>query len=984
MPTDLKLWGRKLEVGDVDDAELELAARLRGRRTDPPAIDDAFNRQLRARLTSRTTPRRNRTFALIGGGLALATLALMWLILSRPRDVAQPASATPEATWNATDVARCAQTFGPMPQTPIPVSVIATQEAAALPGGYPGMQEGGAAYQFFETQVADATRSLPARQAQYMADCLHPSTPQPTPTLALTPGADLPPGLVFRSVDTIFQVDQSGQAHTYGPVAQPESVLSPDGEREFVLRYDVMPRILLEVDRRTGQQRELGVLPAELTTERGVWPGHDDRLLVSGELSTGGLPRAIGFVDLTTGKSTVLSDQVPPDASVSFSSDGKTLAYSLTDSVVILDIDSGQMTTLTLAELDTQAEWVGHLGWSRDGVELAIETGIRGNPGEGWRTIVAYSLQARSVRQIVRDANPVQRTSAEITWSPDGEWLAVPTFQGVDMALSSIFGVCFISRHGSESPWCADHLTAWSPDGTRAIVQPWWGGESSIVDLATRQTRPLNGLPDGAYILGWRSTDATLALAPTWTPTPTPTPIPPLVYLWPRRLPQGYQILGVFDVEDRGYTIELRPPQSGREGGFILTATLSAGSHAEMDIAHGNPAEATPITVRNQPGSTWGSGVCWIELANAFCLSIMDGSLDEVLQLADGLDVVSPDEWQILRQSLNTPTPLPAPTATAAAMLPAAPAGIAYASNQQLWIVDAAGTPQADEAFPPGGILEPNGQRALFERDGDLWITDLTTGDTWNVTNSVDRRESSARWWPERPETIAYLYTTVDLPEGSDYPPTYVGLIQADGSQQQTLSTPWHWLTSFDLGRDGKSVVYMNDRILLRRLSEAEPRQIDLSDAVDADAYVLNPLLSPDGRWIAARVLSRWSPDNLNQAVALYETATGATHIIGRDTLISEGREIGPHPGVWTPDGAWVLLFNESDYHNGLRPVRIADGFLAETIPGEVVAFSPNGRQAIVHEVYRPEGGYVLYETETWRSLGRLPLPDDALVVNWR
>lgn len=996
MPIDPNLWGGHLEEGRTDDAELALAARLGARRPGPARIDESFRRELRARLLARRPAPPAWRFAAIGVGLTLtAALALAWLILSRPNQVAEPASPTPEATWDPTDVASCATQFGPMPGTPRPADVIATQGAQAVPGGYPGMQADGPVYAQLQTDVAEATRSLATHQAEYLANCLHPSTPLPTPTLDMTPGADLPPGLIFRSNLTLFRVGSDGRAESLGPLADPGSLLSADGEREYYLRYDVQPRLLIELDRRTNQARQLAELPAELTLERGLWPGHSDRLLLSGDFGTGGSDRAVGYVDLNTGESTVVVHHVPGDASVSFSSDGRTLAYSLADSVVVVDSQSGETTTVTLADLDTGDAIVGHVGWSRDRRELIVETGTAGILGESARTIAAYDLETHAIREITRDDNPVQRSAAEIIWSPDGEWLAVPTFQMVDMSGTLVFGACIVRQRGGEAPWCGDSLAAWSPDGTQAILRQSIGVVITIAELGSWHTRQLSGLPAGAAVVGWAETERAIAVAPTSTITPSPTATAPTAYLWPRRLPDGYRVVESWEDPGLSYTIRLLPPQQGREGGYAIIHELQVGDAAELLISRSADQPRDPLMIRGLAGWVSGTTACWTELGNPVCLSIMEGSLDEILVLADGIDVVSQSEWEALRQSIFTPTPQPYATRTQAAFVPTMPAGVGYIAAGQWWEVDTAGTAQPQAAVSAvlqsgtGAQISPDRQQSLFERDGDLWVLDLTTGEARNVTNSPNQIESNSVWWPARPGAIGYLYYEAGTPpDGLDFPPTYGAIIQVDGSGQQTVTGPMGFLSSFDLGRDGESVAYLQEgQITIRRLSEAEPSVLELGDSLPAGARILNPVLSPDARTVAARLLSRWSPDQLNQAVVLVDIATGASQIIGQDTLTIEGRELGPYPGLWTPDGTWVLLFNESDNQHGLRPVRIADGFLADTIPGDVVAFSPDGTQAIVHETYRREAAeqaYVLYDAQTWRALGRLPLPEDAVIVYWR
>jgi len=694
-------------------------------------------------------------------------------------------------------------------------------------------------------------------------------------------------------------------------------------------------------------------------------------------------------VDVARGEVQVVTDQVPGDASVAFSPDGSRVAYTRAQDIVILELTTGQSLTIALPDLADGATVIGHLGWSRDGARLAIETGVRTAQGETWRVVTLYDRDTGELVEAGRQPGEVIHSRNVIVWSPTNDWMAVPVFQAFDIPPTQLFGSCFVKVTGSGTTWCSDELVAWSPDGSQAVVSNALTGNKTLVQIGSWQTRALTGFPVGSRVIRWDTADHSIPSAPTWTLTPTPTPTAPLAYLWPVRLPAGYRIIGVTQVSERGFTMDLLPPQSGREGGFALINTLAAGDGISAKGAS-TSAEGLKeaITIRGQPGWIEGTTVCWIELGNSYCLSLMQGDVAEIQALADGLDVVSEGEWQALRQALQTPTPVPYATGTQAATLPSLPAGIGYTTAGQAWEVDAGGLAQFRGDVPTGARIASDGKTAIFERDGDLWALEMASGDIHNVTSSPSRIESGARWWLERPGTIGYVYSEVGTPPaGLDFPPTFAAIIQIDGSGQQTISGPMDFLSWFDLGHDGDTVVYLLEgRILVRRLSEAEPRPVEIGAGIPPGAKILNPCLSPDLRWIAARLLERWSTDNLGQAVLLIDTATGATRTLGHEPMISEGRSLGAYPGLWTPDSAWVLLFDESDYQHGLRPVRVADGLLADILPGDVVAISPDGTQAIVHEIYRrdaAEQGYVLYDTQNWKALGRLPIPVDADVLYW-
>lgn len=702
MPIDPQDWGRKLEADDVDDAELRLAAQLRAQRSSSPAIDDPFRRKLRARLTSAPAPRPSWRFALIGGGFAAAAaMALGWLLLTRSSDLSEqgyPAPGLTDALGASTSTVQpCAEGAAPAPDR----ARVATEVYALAQAAYPGLED-----EWRSQREAEIEATV---QAGF--GCGRSPTAMPLPTPVAAPTAGLPSGLIYWADYNLYGVDAEGHALLLGSASGYIGWLSADGEREYFADSSSAPVILKVNDRRTGMQNEIAVLPDDLSVPLGWWPGSDERIALSGSIGGAGSTRSLGVVNARTREISRFTDAVPFDASISFSPDGKTLAYTRPDAVIIVDTVTGKVTTLTVAELDAGAQLVGHVGWSRDGNQIAVEVGVRGAENDSWRSIKIVSMDTGSVREVLRESLPIYRNSSEISWSPSSAWLAVPTFQALDdQTVTPIYGTCFAEAGTNAASWCTDSWLAWSPDGTQAIVRGPVSGKYGLVQMGSRETHVLGAMPSGAAILDWRSPGQTLLVSPAATLTPSPTAIPPLAYLWPRRLPEGYRIIGVSDETGRGYRISLLPPQQGREGGFALINDLRVGTAAEELLTKGNDQPREPLTVRGQSGWISGTMACWTELGNMVCLSLMQGDVAEIQTLADGLDVVDESEWPLLRQSLNTPTPAPYATSTQAATLPDLPVGLGYALAGQAWEVDAAGTPQPGTALPTGTRISPDGR----------------------------------------------------------------------------------------------------------------------------------------------------------------------------------------------------------------------------------------------------------------------------------
>src|SRR5262245_7365490 len=129
-------------------------------------------------------------------------------------------------------------------------------------------------------------------------------------------------------------------------------------------------------------------------------------------------------------------------------------------------------------------------------------------------------------------------------------------------------------------------------------------------------------------------------------------------------------------------------------------------------------------------------------------------------------------------------------------------------------------------------------------------------------------------WWRFKPEPLAPIVTRFAfmLPDGQ---------IFSNAGRQVIAISP-----------DGTQLVYTaNQRLYLRGMSDLEPRPIA---GVDGTYAVLNPVFSPDGRWIAF-----WSGADLNLKKV---PVTGGSPV----TLGAAG---GPYGMSWGSDG---ILFGEA------------------------------------------------------------------------
>ena len=128
----------------------------------------------------------------------------------------------------------------------------------------------------------------------------------------------------------------------------------------------------------------------------------------------------------------------------------------------------------------------------------------------------------------------------------------------------------------------------------------------------------------------------------------------------------------------------------------------------------------------------------------------------------------------------------------------------------------------------------------------DVWLLDLSTGETRNLTQTPDRYETVPSWWPGRPDVVVFGSDTASGMENSDYP-TVVGI---DGSGYEVLDQGLGGPRA--LSPDGSSIAYGAYDVpgaIYTWGTGSQP--FNPSDyGVDANK-LFEPAFSPDGRQLA-------------------------------------------------------------------------------------------------------------------------------------
>jgi hypothetical protein len=321
------------------------------------------------------------------------------------------------------------------------------------------------------------------------------------------------------------------------------------------------------------------------------------------------------------------------------------------------------------------------------------------------------------------------------------------------------------------------------------------------------------------------------------------------------------------------------------------------------------------------------------------------------------------------------------------------PFGLIYQAADALWYVNAYGEPERIlEPFKTsvydGPTVSPNGAQVLYTEAGDIWLADITTGERDNLTQTIERFECCAQWWPGRSDVILFNSWTKEN-DGPNY--GFPTVAQLDGSGYRVLDEN-QWSAALPApSPDGRTVAY--DRAgqpwLYRMDTGPKPFEFDLTPynpQSDARLSIVSPAWSPDGTRMA------WVIGGNFAALGGWRIGTGVFDVKTRTALLLHSYEpMGqggwPPAPAWSPDGRWLVFttWAQDNEESGVWVVRV-DGLQEEEFhvgACSTPVWSPDGRW-IACTSY-PQGlgaGVWLIEASTW-VLHLLDLPSDAYLVDW-
>ncbi len=396
--------------------------------------------------------------------------------------------------------------------------------------------------------------------------------------------------------------------------------------------------------------------------------------------------------------------------------------------------------------------------------------------------------------------------------------------------------------------------------------------------------------------------------------------------------------------------------------------------------------DTSNVAVRAVESDEETSTLRYLDTLGHLAIQQHEGQIQLVWQIAENLP-------QDVLQNIVTasPTPTPDPTPTTITDKPDENAllfGLIYQSADALWHINADG--EAVKLLEhlgddyAGPAISPDGTQVVYAEADDIWLADIATGERRNLTQTPERRECCAQWWPSRPDSILFDSWPA---EASGPNMGFATLIRSDGTGYQVLDDEEPAFTQPAPGPDGQTVAY--DRAAQPWLHRAdtgpEPLSFDLTAYEPLDETpirVVSPGWSPDGTQLAWVVggdfaaLGGW-----RLGIGVFDLQAGTTSLLHPYEPVGQGG--WPPAPVWSPDGRWLVFdtWAQDGDETGLWVAHPNGEEEHHLDCGVDRTWSPDGRWLACASV-PPGYGARLIEAETWAS-SPLDLPADARIVEW-
>jgi Tol biopolymer transport system component len=211
--------------------------------------------------------------------------------------------------------------------------------------------------------------------------------------------------------------------------------------------------------------------------------------------------------------------------------------------------------------------------------------------------------------------------------------------------------------------------------------------------------------------------------------------------------------------------------------------------------------------------------------------------------------------------------------------------------------------------------ISPGGDRALYVQDDDIWIVDFLSRDQQNLTNTPDRIEEGAQWWPGHDDLI--LFGSWDPGEDLGISAGYLSIISVDGDGYRVLGDQPS--EAIPAPQPGGSMIAFNleDGAWFYDLDSGESESFDVRSYgldIHEGIEIGSPSWSPDGKKLTWWVSGSFSP-SMDGSVALVIFDLEDKNVQVLHPYSPNGTGGGLPKPVWSPDGKQLAMVTLGEAH---------------------------------------------------------------------
>lgn len=329
----------------------------------------------------------------------------------------------------------------------------------------------------------------------------------------------------------------------------------------------------------------------------------------------------------------------------------------------------------------------------------------------------------------------------------------------------------------------------------------------------------------------------------------------------------------------------------------------------------------------------------------------------------------------------------PLPTATSASQT-GLPVGLIYTTGigNGLWLVGVNGQAQllTGQNYP---ILSPDQKQVLYAigYEGDIWLHNLSTGVSHNLTNTSAEIEGDFQWWPANPNLIVFHFRPADnLEPGAGY----LSTINTDGGNYLVVDSDIGSISPAALSPDGQTIAYdRGGTPWLYRLNRG-PEPMSLEPFGLTFKKAANPEWSPDGQMLAWKVYGDESGTDGWSGVAILDLPRQKGYLRHRYSLLGGSGILSQL--AWSPDGQWLAVVNQAEIAGEKSSLWVlrADGSEEHHLGyAQSPVWSPDSRTLAFWSWLPKSDSYLdsqamLVDMGHWQPR-QLDLPEGAQVADW-